>query len=501
MKSDKQTENNAQIFFRNVIEETGFIDKLRTVTQVIKGRLSQHDTRNAEKIVYPYEYLFTVILLAGMAGYKTKDEVRVFWRANSDFFSKVFPDLFGDIPSTSTITRAQRLIEGEVMGDVIKDIMGRQYNLVRVCRKIYATEILSKRDVLACDGQAMRATDRLQPDGSSSGGKQITSIVSYETGMTLGQAIHNKKNQEKQDILELSKDLDISNTILTWDAINTHPGLVEFVISKQADVFASLKSNQGRTFEEIEYAYELYQKGEPLYRKPGHNATATDTVISGSNHYNRHIVALRAEDCMSKDILKRWPHIKTVAVIETESMNMVTGDVTNSLRYYITTLEMDLAKYPDFARDLIDISLKRWCVETNHWHIDRFFDQDQAAYENDDAAFCSTIITKFTMSVFNFAKRAYAAEELRYKGVCTTPRLQHACENIKFSALLLESFFKDDAKHLTQDWLSRELKFMKEEEAEDRGYWPDPERYDHEPWPLQQFIEQHKKRKKRKTAA
>ena len=103
MKSDKQTENNAQIFFRNVIEETGFIDKLRTVTQVIKGRLSQHDTRNAEKIVYPYEYLFTVILLAGMAGYKTKDEVRVFWRANSDFFSKVFPDLFGDIPSTSTI--------------------------------------------------------------------------------------------------------------------------------------------------------------------------------------------------------------------------------------------------------------------------------------------------------------------------------------------------------------------------------------------------------------
>ena len=165
MKSDKQTENNAQIFFRNVIEETGFIDKLRTVTQVIKGRLSQHDTRNAEKIVYPYEYLFTVILLAGMAGYKTKDEVRVFWRANSDFFSKVFPDLFGDIPSTSTITRAQRIIENSVMGDVIKDIMSRHYNLVRVCRKIYATEVLSMRDVLACDGQAMRATDRLQPDG------------------------------------------------------------------------------------------------------------------------------------------------------------------------------------------------------------------------------------------------------------------------------------------------------------------------------------------------
>ena len=47
-------------------------------------------------------------------------------------------------------------------------------------------------------------------------------------------------------------------------------------------MFASLKSNQGRTFEEIEYAYDVYTKKANLfYRKPGHNATATYTVISG----------------------------------------------------------------------------------------------------------------------------------------------------------------------------------------------------------------------------
>ena len=129
MKTDKQTENNAQIFFRNVIEKIDFIDKLRSVTQAIKGKLSQHDSRDADKILYPYEYLFTVILLAGMAGYKTKNEVWMFWRDNNETLSEVFPDLFGDIPSTSTITRAQRLIESSVMGEVIKDIMGKQYNL------------------------------------------------------------------------------------------------------------------------------------------------------------------------------------------------------------------------------------------------------------------------------------------------------------------------------------------------------------------------------------
>ena len=152
---------------------------------------------------------------------------------------------------------------------------------------------------------------------------------------------------------------------------------------------------------------------------------------------------------MSKNVFQKWPHIRTVAIIETDRTNMVTNEVTHSIRYYITTLEMDLDKNPDFARDLLDISLKRWCVEVNHWHIDRFFGQDQAAYENDDAAFCSTIVSKLTMSMFNFAKRSYSAEERRYKGACTTPILQRACEDIRFSALLLESFFASSPNYMT----------------------------------------------------
>ena len=73
MQADKQTETNAQIFFRNVIEKTCFIDKLRSVTGAIRNKFSGHDPREAEKITYPCEYQFTVIILAGMAGYKTKD--------------------------------------------------------------------------------------------------------------------------------------------------------------------------------------------------------------------------------------------------------------------------------------------------------------------------------------------------------------------------------------------------------------------------------------------
>ena len=53
MQSDKQTENNAQVFFRNVIEKISFIDKLRAITGAIRNKFSVHDPREAEKITYP----------------------------------------------------------------------------------------------------------------------------------------------------------------------------------------------------------------------------------------------------------------------------------------------------------------------------------------------------------------------------------------------------------------------------------------------------------------
>ena len=50
MQLDKQTENNIRITFRNIIEKTCFIDKLRSITGVIKDRFSEHDPRDTDKI-------------------------------------------------------------------------------------------------------------------------------------------------------------------------------------------------------------------------------------------------------------------------------------------------------------------------------------------------------------------------------------------------------------------------------------------------------------------
>ena len=75
MRLDKQNEKDILITFHNIIEKTSFIDKLRSITGVIKDRFSEHDPRDTDKITYPCEYMFVVILLSGNVGYKTTADI------------------------------------------------------------------------------------------------------------------------------------------------------------------------------------------------------------------------------------------------------------------------------------------------------------------------------------------------------------------------------------------------------------------------------------------
>ena len=191
-----------------------------------------------------------------------------------------------------------------------------------------------------------------------------------------------------------------------------------------------------------------------------------EAVPGGVNSNTKSIVVLVADDCMVKDIRPKWKNINTISCITTECYDPVTGKTTVSDRYFISSIPLNLEKYPNIANDFIQISLKRWCVEVNHYYLDTFFNQDRATYEYEGAAYTSTIMSKVVTSAFNFAKNAYNAEELRYKGACTTPNLKMACSDLNFSMLLLESFFSNKPELLVKSELSVRFKFMKQDVLE-----------------------------------
>lgn len=218
--------------------------------------------------------------------------------------------------------------------------------------------------------------------------------------MTLGQVIHHKKNQEKTAILELSESINIEGSILTWDAINTTSSLIDSVVARGADVFVSLKSNQPHLYEECIDAYNEYSKGNKLYKLGENAATGSYSYVSGGKHFEKSIVVLKADDCISSDLRDKWKSIQSIAFIHTTTNDLTIGETKTSFRVYISSIPLDLDLYPNESQEMIQISLKRWCVETNHYHLDKAFDQDGDRYEKEDAAYCSTIMSKLIMSVF-----------------------------------------------------------------------------------------------------
>ena len=468
-KSRDEIAEQSKSFFRNLFVVCGVIQKLRNFHEYVRTNLASHDSRNGAAIFYPYEDLFCIIFLAGMAGFKTKGEIHDFWEINRDKLDVIFPGIGYEVPSTSTITRANHLIAAEILEDEFIRLFGEEYNLVRRMNGSYDAVDLLKRDVIACDGQAIRSTTRLQEDGKKSTPFEITSMVSYGTGITIGQMIHDKKNQEKKAILQLSDKVDVKNAIFTWDAINTYIPLIEKVIAKGADVCVKLKGNQKNLYGWIMHEFEQYEEDQAKenerekceFYKTHPPLTAEKSNFAGGKYYARHITVFDTETFFDEQEKVQWKHIKTAAVIRTKCTNMITQQTSESLSVYISSIPFDPVKYPSLASDLLEISVRHWCVETNHWHIDEYFDQDGASYSEKDSAVLCTSITKCVMSMFNFAKLAYANEEDHYVGECTTPKLQRACMDIEYSALLIDSFFQNNPKLLTEDELSYRYHFMK----------------------------------------
>ena len=123
----------------------------------------------------------------------------------------------------------------------------------------------------------------------------ITSLVSYNTGITLGHSIHQKKIQEAKAIIDMIKDTDITNAILTWDALNIHERTFKAAIDKGADVFACLKENQGSLYDDCITAYTEYKKGHLLYASTASQQIADYSHVEGGKHIFKNIVILDAK--------------------------------------------------------------------------------------------------------------------------------------------------------------------------------------------------------------
>ena len=428
------------------------------------------DPRSQSKITYALHTLLTIFVLAKMAGATDCQRIYTFWNLNVRKLQSLIYGLGEEVPTPQTIKRCVTILE--------------EHNLINFFTKIFLdfyakgacqynkgeTPALEKRDVIGANGQNIRATNGKYITENwkirTKTGYDIVSLFSTQYGLTLCQQVVDKKNQEAKAIGEMLEIINVRNSILAWDALNTRPKLLDQVVKCGADFLVVIKGNNGNSEEEIEDCF-YFLDAHPKYPFNDEKISATRHDAGHGRVETRTIEALPVE-CMSKTFRKTWPHVNSVIRVVTNRCEKREGkcsEETQSVNYYISSLIID---HDDerYAEKLQNIILSRWKIEsTLHYQIDMFFDQDRIPLRNQDYIKNSTCLTKISHNILSYIRKQILEQTKRAPSI---PTLQTLCNDVEIGFAFMSAYVYDDLEHLKDIEILYNMFFKRLEVVEER---------------------------------
>jgi predicted transposase YbfD/YdcC len=219
--------------------------------------------------------------------------------------------------------------------------------------------------VIAVDGKALRRShDR------TLGKEAIYMVSAWATAnqVVLGQRKVDDESNEITAIPQVLDLLDLSDCVVTIDAMGCQTAIAAQIIDQGGDYVLSLKDNQGNLLEDVveifTYAQETNFKG-----------LTCDTHRTTNKGHGR--IEIREcwtiSDLASFDYIRNldaWKKLHTICMIIRE--RRIGEETTRETGYYIASL-------PNDARHLLDATRTYWGIENSlHWVLDIAFREDES---------------------------------------------------------------------------------------------------------------------------
>lgn len=402
---------------------------------------------NAPRCQSGIKYCFSVvdvIIMARIAGNNNCRTQRLFWLENLESLKSMFYGLDDEVPCEQTI---RRVISGVKAEETIK-FLTEYFAVYQKNSQSSEDEVpLSKRDVIAADGQNIRATRQTKKgnDARKSTGYDFVSLYSTKYGLTISQRAVDKKNHEAEAILEMIATLNLRKCILTWDAINTRAVTLAAVVKAFADFLVCLKANQGELFDVIEEAFSWLD----VDKFQGEVLSSSRTSTDHGRIETKEIFILNAEDVLNTDLKRKWPHAHSVIRVRTSRIYKSSGVQTEDRedKFFISSITPD-GLDASFAATMQDIILSRWQIESRHWVIDVVFGQDALPLRNKEYIENSTVYTKIACNVLSYIRDNVPY----YNGKpCFFENLQILARKAQTNFMFLKAFFTKDMSEIEND--------------------------------------------------
>ena len=208
------------------------------------------DKRDNRGLRHDLGNIIVMSIYAVLCGYTDAENMAFFMKLQEPYFEKML-DLKYGVPSADTLLRVFALIEPEKFMELF-------YQWIRDVLSVLQKNEDADPKRIAIDGKAVRA--------AAANGRGIPYIISAylgNYGLSIGQLKVGEKTNEIKEIPKLLKKLDISNCVITIDAIGCQKPIAKQIVEQKGHYCLAVKTNQPLLYEEVKEYFSYAEKEEP----------------------------------------------------------------------------------------------------------------------------------------------------------------------------------------------------------------------------------------------
>ena len=341
------------------------------------------DERVQYKIKHNMSDIVIIALLGILANANTWNEIHCF-AVSHEKWLKTFLELPSGIPSHDTIQRVIAIINPSTLyTSTIKYLINLINNLAPAT---------NEKDVKSMDGKTINGSSRSEKTTEKILPTNVMSIYSHDYGMAIIQDFIEEKTNEIPMGPELIKQLNLSDSIITADALNTQKETVKAIVKANGDYVLALKANQGTMYKEIsEYFHdedllkdlEYYSETEKSHSKIIKREYYTTNQINWLTNY------------------KEWKNIKSIGYEKKAIESINNEEKTVEERFFIISFENDIKVFADAVR-------KHWGVENNlHAPLDIVFKEDKNTTLEKNGARNLSVLKRIALNIIKLVQCFY----------------------------------------------------------------------------------------------
>ena len=337
------------------------------------------DRRNNKNKRYPLPLLLLIAFCASISKHDSWYTMQDYALAHEASIRELYKQLFGEelehvTPSHDTLNRALQVIPHKVFKEAyqnwIADLLQWDEQTRQIC----------------IDGKTMRGIKKLSPDTES----HIVSAYDPHLQLVLSMDAVPVKRNELDAIRRLLDELDVTDALITIDAIGCQHDVAEQVLKAGGDYVLQVKGNQPTLLQELEDSSPNISKGYTVNKEEGLEHGRIE-------HRQMKSVVLSPEMLNDSYAFKDWAGIKSVHRITRKRYDKRQGKETTEMSYYISSIE-DSKRIFRAIRD-------HWKIENQlHYMLDVYLGEDGWSKRAGEAAINMELMAKIDLFILQRLK-------------------------------------------------------------------------------------------------